>query len=94
VGSYGVDVSDEQGTLVLDGCWARGGGRNWCLTIKFDGQINDLSGRRCDTCRAVAEKLGRFQSAKFSEIEDFVPGRDMQSVHLNNSVRKSEIFAH
>ena len=34
--------------------------------------------------RAVAEKLGRFQREISSEIENFVPGRDMQPVHLND----------
>ena len=35
--------------------------------------------------RAVAGKLGRFQQEISSEIENSVPGRDMQSVHLNDS---------
>jgi hypothetical protein len=38
-----------------------------------------------DSDKAVAGKLGRFQRKIFSEIENFVPGRDMQSVHQNDS---------
>ena len=35
--------------------------------------------------KAVTGKLGRFQRETFSEIENFVPGRDMQSVRLKDS---------
>jgi hypothetical protein len=34
---------------------------------------------------AVAGKLGRFQEETFSQIEIFLSGRDMKTVHLNVS---------
>jgi hypothetical protein len=43
------------------------------------------SGPEVGSVRAVAGKLGRFQEETFSQIEIFVPGRDMQPVHLNDS---------
>ena len=40
-------------------------------------EAEDVSLQSRETGRAVAGKLGRFQEGKVTQIEMFVPGRDM-----------------
>ena len=39
--------------------------------------------------REVAGKLGGIQRETFAQNEIFVPGRDIETVHLNDSGKKS-----
>ena len=55
--------------------------KKWHIEIAFVG------------IRAVAGKLGRFREKRFKNSRKFVPGRDMQPVHQNDSsTRLTDFF--